>query len=162
MAYTALSLMGTPGMAHTFVVPVVIDEWEAQLENDLDTFFNPDDFAQEIIYTGMGQTGVSIDAIVIRDKRFYEPYVRGLGIGTLKLYVKSTDMPNPQYGDAFEIDGETWVYHPQNDLMYVDNHVLHLSLERELVKTKVFAKSMILLETGDKVLLETGDFMLKD
>jgi hypothetical protein len=124
--------MGIPGMRYSILAPVVIDEWEAQLENDLSIFFNMDDFAEEIIYMPTGGTAISIDAMVIRDEKFYEPYIRGVHVGTMKLYVKSSDMPKPRYGDAFEIDGEIWVYHPARDLMYVDDHVLHLALERRL------------------------------
>lgn len=119
-------------MRYPFLIRVILDEFGIQLENDLDIFFNLDDFAEEIIYTPTGGIALPIDAIVIRHEPFQENYVRGENVATLRLYVKSSDIPKPQYGDAFEIDGDTWVYQPKKNMIYEDDHVLHIALERIL------------------------------
>jgi len=106
---------------------------KTQLTSDLDSFFNTDEFAEEITYTAKGEDAVTISAIVMREAPLQEPYVRGPETATCEIIVKISDVATPQHGDTFTLnDSEIWEFDPTNGVIYQDDDVLHILLERRL------------------------------
>ena len=106
---------------------------KTQLTSDISAFFNTDEFAESITYTAKGKSGASIDAIVIRDASLQEPYVRGSETATCEIIVKISDVATPQHGDTFTLnDSEIWEFDPSNGVIYQDDDVLHIILERRM------------------------------
>lgn len=92
------------------------------------------EFSKEITYTPKGGVAVTIDAIVNRNEPFQEPYVRGENTATCEIIVKASEVTNPQHGDTFTIDGETWEFNPRimMDREYGDWGFLRINLERSM------------------------------
>lgn len=101
-----------------------------QMTSDIPTFLNRDEFAKTISYTAIGNAAVDITAIVTRDSPFQEPYVRGEETATSKIDVATSEVPNPQYGDYFTFDSETWDFEPKRDVTYKDDDMLTIELVR--------------------------------
>ena len=74
--------------------------------SDLATFFNTDEFAETITYTPSGGTAISITAI--REEMDPSIISEAPPGDSITLLVKSADVSNPQRGDSFTIDSETW------------------------------------------------------
>jgi len=74
--------------------------------SDLATFFNTDEFAETITYTPSGGTAISITAI----REEMDPSIMSEAPpgDSIILLVKSADVSNPQRGDSFIINNETW------------------------------------------------------
>ena len=77
-----------------------------QMIADLDIFFNTDEFAEEITYTPAGGSATTITMI---------PDAQNAGIQSVApesdsmiIYVKTSDVPSPNYKDTFTINGEVW------------------------------------------------------
>jgi len=81
-----------------------------KITSDLSTFFNTDEFAETITYTAVDGIDTDIIAVVERDNRFQEPYVRGEETATYEITVKKSDVPDPQHGDIFSIPTKRWDY----------------------------------------------------
>ena len=103
------------------------------MTNDLSAFFNTDEFAESITYTPAGGAAVTISAIVMRDAPAQQPYVRGENTATCEIIVKLADVATPQHGDTFTLnDSEIWEFDPSSGVVYRDDDVLHIVLERRL------------------------------
>ena len=102
------------------------------LASDLNSFFNTDEFAEDITYTAKGEDGATISAIVMRDSPLQEPYIRGSETATCEIIVKVTDVATPQNGDTFTFDSEIWEFDPGNGVIYQDDDIRHILLERRL------------------------------
>ena len=103
------------------------------MTSNLSAFFNTDEFAESITYTAVGESGVTIPAIVMRDAPRQEPYVRGVETAICEIIVKVADVATPQTGDTFTLnDSEIWEFDPSSGVVYQDDDVLHIVLERRL------------------------------
>ena len=103
------------------------------MTSDLAAFFNTDEFAESITYTPKGGEAATISAIVMRDAPRQEPYVRGEETATCEIIVKISDIATPQHGDTFTLsDSEIWEFDPSNGVVYQDDDVLHIILERRM------------------------------
>jgi len=104
---------------------------KTQIASDLASFFNTDEFAENITYTAVGQSAATIPAIVMRDSPLQEPYVRSSENAVCEIIVKVSDVSTPQTGDTFTLgDGEIWEFDPTNGVVYQDDNILHILLER--------------------------------
>ena len=104
--------------------------FKEQLTTDLSVFFNTDEFAETITYTPSGGSPVSIPAIINRDAPLQEPYIRGENTAISEIMVKTSDVSNPQYGDTFTFDSETWGFDPENGVTGKGTNVLTIALIR--------------------------------
>jgi len=103
------------------------------ITSDLDSFFNTNEFAESITYTAVGQSAATISAIVMRDSPSQEPYIRGDHTATCEIIVKISDVATPQHGDIFTLnDSEIWEFDPTSGVVYQDDDILHILLERRL------------------------------
>lgn len=102
--------------------------------NDLSIFFNLGEFAETIVYRATGAAAVNVTAIVIRNIILEEPYVRGEKTARAEIFVKKSDVDNPQFGDTFTFDQQTWELDPIRGVMYndEDDDVFKIGLERRL------------------------------
>jgi hypothetical protein len=102
--------------------------------NDLSIFFNLSEFAETIVYTASGGSGVNVTAVVIRNIVLEEPYVRGDKTARAEIYVKKSEVDNPRFGDTFTFDQQTWELDPIKGVMYndEDDDVFKIGLERNL------------------------------
>lgn len=105
---------------------------KSQMITDLDVFVNFDEFAKTVSYTPVGGVAVDIDAIVIRMAIFQESYVRGVNTAHSDVIVKNIDVSNPQFGDLFEFDSDTWELDPSRGVIYEDENMVRIGLERRL------------------------------
>ena len=107
---------------------------KTDIQNDLATFFDTDEFAETIKYTSVNHVGPATDitAIVTRDNPFQEPYVRGESMATCEIEVQVSEVLNPQYGDKFTFGDETWEFDPVRGVIRKDDYMLLIGLEREL------------------------------
>ena len=105
---------------------------KTQMTSDLSIFFNTDEFAESVTYTPKGGAGSTISAIVERNDPFQEPYIRGEKTATALIQVKKADVASPQYGDTFTFDSQTWEFDPMRGVIYEDDQVLNIGLERTL------------------------------
>ena len=104
-----------------------------QMITDLAVFFNDDEFSEEITYTAKGESDATISAVVIRDAALQEPYVRGSETATCEIIVKVSDVATPQHGDIFTLnDSEIWEFDPSSGVIYQDDNILHIILERRM------------------------------
>lgn len=72
------------------------------MKDDLDVFFNTDEFAQSIKYNNN-----TISALVRKGEI---PAVAKGGVAyKAKIEIKKTDVPNPKIHDVFIIDEESWL-----------------------------------------------------
>jgi len=104
---------------------------KTQMTSDLAAFFNTDEFADSITYTPDGGDPATISAIVVRDAPLQEPYVRGEQNAACIITVKTVDVASPQRGDKYTISSEDW-YMDVDGVVYQDDNVLEIALEREL------------------------------
>lgn len=105
---------------------------KTQMTSDLSIFLNTDEFAETITYTPSGGSATSISAIVEKDDIFQEPYVRGPDTATCLVYVKASDVSTPQFGDTFTIDSVVWEFDPSRGVIYMDDDVYVIGLERQM------------------------------
>ncbi len=101
-----------------------------QLTTDLSSFFNTDEFAETVSYTPKGGSAVDITAIVTREGAHQEPYVRGPSTAIGSIIVKKSDVSNPQHGDIYSFDSQTWEHDPENGVTYEDAQVHEVALRR--------------------------------
>ena len=104
---------------------------KTQMIEDMDIFYNEDEFAEEVAYTPLGGAQVIIPAIIDRDYPFQEPYVRGPNTALAMISVKKTDVPNPQYGDTYAFDSQDWEFDPENNVTYEDTEEHMIMLWRD-------------------------------
>ena len=90
--------------------------------SDLATFFNTDEFAETIMYTPFGGTAIYNGTITYNGDKLYgeisitvireemDPSIMSEAPpgDSIILLVKSADVSNPQRGDSFIINNETW------------------------------------------------------
>ena len=105
---------------------------KTQMAADMPTFSNDDEFSEEIGYTAAGESLATIDAIVDRSGAQLEEYVRGPVTAIITISVKKVDVPNKAYGDTFTIDGNVWNFEPTSGVIYEDDNVVQISLERDM------------------------------
>ena len=105
---------------------------KTQMTTDLAVFFNTDEFAENVTYTPTGGEAATIPAIVERDDPFQEAYVRGEETATCQIHVKKSDVATPQFGDTFAFDSQTWELDPSRGVMYEDDNILTIGLERRM------------------------------
>ncbi|PCJ17482.1 MAG: hypothetical protein COB02_13765 [Candidatus Cloacimonadota bacterium] len=76
---------------------------------DLNDFFDIDDFAKTVSYTKQGQSAISIK--VIFDKSYFEIDQGQVGIESnqASIDVKSSDIPSIRHEDSFVIDSITYL-----------------------------------------------------
>lgn len=75
-----------------------------QLVNDLDVFFNVDEFAQEVVYINAAKT---IKAIVTP---LADPEIKTTGSAArAEVVIKRLDIPTPKPMDEISIDGQVWI-----------------------------------------------------
>jgi len=103
---------------------------KTQITSDLATFFNTDEFAETVSYTAVGGAAVDITAIVTRDNPFQEPYVRGEETATGEIEVQKSEVSDPQYGDLFTFDSETWEFDPVRGVIHYDDDIFVIALVR--------------------------------
>lgn len=101
-----------------------------QITSDLATFFNTDEFAETVSYTPLGGAAVDITAVVTRDNPFQEPYVRGEETATSEIAVQKSEVSDPQYGDLFTFDSETWEFDPVRGVVREDDDTYLIGLVR--------------------------------
>jgi len=106
---------------------------KTKMTSDLAVFFDTDEFAEDITYTAKGGNAATISAIVMRDSPLQEPYVRGSETATCEIIVKISDVATPQFGDIFTLnDSEIWEFDATSGIIYRDDDVLHITLERRM------------------------------
>ena len=103
---------------------------KTQITSDLCAFFNTDEFAETVSYTAVGGAAVDITAMVERGNPLQEPYVRGEETATCEIWVKVSEVSDPQYGDLFVFDSETWEFDPVRGVIDQDDDVLVIGLVR--------------------------------
>ena len=103
---------------------------KTQLTTDLPVFYNTDEFAETVSYTPIGGAAVDISAIVTREGAHQEPYVRGPSTAIGSVMVKKSDVSNPQHGDTYVFDSQTWEHDPENGVIYEDDQIHEIALRR--------------------------------
>jgi len=103
---------------------------KTQLTSDLTTFFNTDEFAETASYTAIGEAAVDITVIPTRGNPFQEPYVRGEETATCEIEAMRSEVPNPQHGDIFVFDSETWEFDPMRGIINQDDDTYLIGLVR--------------------------------
>ncbi len=99
----------------------------AQMEKDLDVFFNVDEFAGIATYTPAGGTSISIN--ICLDE--YDPGISDIAPGDeMLILVKSSEVV-PKRGDTFIIAGDTWYF---LEVLNSDFDVLKLKLSRSEIR----------------------------
>lgn len=101
-----------------------------QMTSDLATFFNTDEFAEIVSYTAVGGAAVDITAVVERGNPFQEPYVRGEETATCEIMVQGSEVSDPQHGDIFFFDSETWEFDPVRGIINQDKDTYLIGLVR--------------------------------
>jgi hypothetical protein len=104
---------------------------KTQMTNDLNVFFNTDEFAENVTYTPNGGEGTTIQAIVNREGPLQEPYVRGAETATGDIMVQRSQVTTPVRGDKYTFDSNDW-YMDADGVTYMDDDVLIIVLERDL------------------------------
>jgi len=94
------------------------------------TALNVNEFGAAVTYTPTGGAGSSINALVLRDDPFQEPYVRGDAFATLQIMVAASDVATPQHGDTYTIDGSTWEHDPTQAVIAYNAYFRIISLRR--------------------------------
>jgi hypothetical protein len=102
------------------------------MATDLSTFFNSDEFAESVTYTPTGGSQATIAAVVIRDASFQEAYVRGPDTAHAEIWVKKSQVTNPQFGDVYYFDTQYWEVDPSRGVIYEDDNVMRIGLERRM------------------------------
>lgn len=105
---------------------------KTQMTADMSVFFNADEFSETISYTAVGESAVDISAIVERSGSQLEDYVRGQVTAIVTVTIKKADVPNKAFGDTFTIDGHVWNFEPASGVIYEDDDVVQISLERDM------------------------------
>ena len=103
---------------------------KSQLTDDLSTFFNTDEFAETVSYTPKGDVARDITIIPTRGNPFQEPYVRGEETATCEIEAMRSEVSNPQHGDIFTFDSETWEFDPVRGIINQDNDTYLIGLVR--------------------------------
>lgn len=106
---------------------------KGQMASDLSVFFDQDGFSDTVSYTPIGGVAVDINAIITRDEIFQEPYVRGPRLASAKLHVQKWEVSNPQFGDTYTFETYTWEMHPNQGVIYEDDNVFIVAVERRMV-----------------------------
>lgn len=79
---------------------------KTQMTNDLTTFFNTDEFADTITYIPVDGLPVSITAFFgDQNATLQDPEPPG---DSIIIFVKTSEVENPQYKDQFIINSESW------------------------------------------------------
>ena len=101
------------------------------LEEDLDVFFNTDEFAEMVGYTPAdGGAPVEIPAFVDFDEN---PEEMGTGVRSSgRITVKAADVPAPRYRDAFVRGGVTFTI---VRVLKGDGRAFRLAFERDVRPT---------------------------
>lgn len=105
---------------------------KTQLTSDLSVFFNSDEFAESVTYTASGGEATTITAVVVRSMSHYEPYVRGENTAMAEIICKKSQVSAAGYGDTFAFDSQTWELDPVRGVIYEDDDVVHVALERRM------------------------------
>ena len=105
---------------------------KTQMTADLAAFFNSDEFAETVTYTPAGGEATSITGIITKDQFFQEPYVRGENMAGCEIAVKASEVAAPQHGDTFVIGSDTWDLDPTRGVIYEDDDIFIIALERRL------------------------------
>lgn len=103
-----------------------------QMTADKAIFLNTDEFAETISYTANGESAVDIDAVVDRSGDLLEAYVRGERTALITITVAKTDVPSLAYGDIFTIDSYDWNFDPGRGVIYEDDDMVQIALERDM------------------------------
>ena len=90
--------------------------FKSQLTSDLSIFYNSDEFAETVSYTPVGGAARDITAIVTRQGSRQEPYIRGEFTALAEIEVKKSEVTNPQHGDTYVFDSQTWEHSPRTDI----------------------------------------------
>lgn len=99
---------------------------------DMSVFFSADEFAETLSYTATGGLAADITAQVVRAHPFQEPYVRGENTAHAEIYVKKSQVANPQFGDLYYFDSQYWEMDPSRGVIYEDDNVYRIGLERRM------------------------------
>ena len=105
---------------------------KTQMATDLSVFFNSNEFAESVTYTPSGGSGTTITALVFRSEDFQETYVRGPDTARAEIWVKKSQVTNPQFGDVYSFDSQYWEMDPSRGVIYEDDNVLRIGLERRM------------------------------
>ena len=102
-----------------------------QLEEDLDVFFNTEEFAETVAYTPSGEGGpMDIPALVDFDEN---PEDMGANVRSSgRITVKAADVPAPGYRDAFVRGGKIFTI---VRVLRGDGRVFRLAFERDVRPT---------------------------
>ena len=103
---------------------------KTQMSTDLSVFFNADEFAETVSYTAIGGAAVDITAIVTREGAHQEPYLRGPSTAIGSIEVQKSEVPNPQHGDIYVFDSQTWEHDPESGVTYEDSQIHVIALRR--------------------------------
>ena len=105
--------------------------FKSQLTSDLSVFYNEDEFAETVSYTPTGGAATDITAIVTREgSRLLEPYIRGEGTAIALIEHQKSEVSNPQHGDTYVFDSQTWEHDPGEGVVYEDDEEHHVMLRR--------------------------------
>ena len=104
--------------------------FKTQMTTDLSVFFNSDEFAETVSYTAIGGAAVDITAIVTHEGAHQEPYVRGPSTAIGSIMVKKSDVSNPQHGDTYAFDSQTWEHDPESGVVYEDDQIHEIAIRR--------------------------------
>ena len=100
------------------------------MTEDMDVFFDADDFAVSVTYCPDGGTNSTIVAIMTELGPAQEAYERGFTFATAEIEVKAVDVATPQHGDTFTLGGKTWELDPESGVIYSDDYTKRIALRR--------------------------------
>jgi len=102
-----------------------------QAASDLAAYYDTGlPWIRTVSYTPRGGEATTITARLDRDGSHQEPWVRGDDQAVCEIAVRKSEVANPQYGDAFVFDGDTWGLHADKGVNYEDEREYVLVLER--------------------------------
>lgn len=103
---------------------------KTQMTTDLAAFYNEDEFAESIDYTPLGGAQIGITAIIDREYSHQEIYIRGPDTAMALISVRKSEVSNPQYGDTFAFDSQTWELQPEHGVSYEDDEEYEIMIVR--------------------------------
>jgi hypothetical protein len=116
---------------------------KTQITADLAVIFNTDEFAENVTYTPKNGLPATVPAIIARDAPLQEPYVRGADTAECVIWVKASDVEDPQHGDIYNFDSARWRGSGKDvisgdwemapeGIIYRDDDILELALQRKM------------------------------
>ncbi len=102
---------------------------------NVDDFFDTDEFAESITYTAKGAAAKSVYAIVDMSDEFQEPYDgSGSRFAHAEVTVKRSEVTAPGTGDIFtggNLESYSWEIDPERGVFHKDTNVFQIALRRQ-------------------------------